>query len=146
MATPPFRDSTISRFVPYLIYMVHSQWAVIHNHSQLGQRPGRLEARSEACSALSLKPKEDYLISLRVSAAAAAAKSHQSCPTLCDPIDSSPTGSSVPGILQARILEWVAISFSSILNYKIGILTCQCNEEEEKKLLGLRSWTRIQVY
>ena len=42
---------------------------------------------------------------------AAAAKSRQSCPTLCDPIDSSPTGSSVPGILQARILEWVAISF-----------------------------------
>ena len=45
-------------------------------------------------------------------AAAAAAKSLQSCPTLCDPIDSSPPGSSVPGILQARILEWVAISFS----------------------------------
>ena len=41
--------------------------------------------------------------------AAAAAKSHQSCPTLCDPIDGSSTGSSVPGILQARILEWVAI-------------------------------------
>ena len=46
-------------------------------------------------------------------AATAAAKSHQSCPTLCDPIDSSPPGSSVPGILQARILEWVAISFSN---------------------------------
>ena len=44
-------------------------------------------------------------------AAAAAAKSLQSCPTLCDPIDSSPPGSPVPGILQARILEWVAISF-----------------------------------
>ena len=44
--------------------------------------------------------------------AAAAAKSLQSCPTLCNPIDSSPLGSSVPGILQARILEWVAISFS----------------------------------
>ena len=44
--------------------------------------------------------------------AAAAAKSLQSCPTLCDPIDGSPPGSSVPGILQARILEWVAISFS----------------------------------
>ena len=41
-------------------------------------------------------------------AAAAAAKSLQSCPTLCDPIDSSPPGSAVPGILQARILEWVA--------------------------------------
>ena len=46
-------------------------------------------------------------------AAAAAAKSLQSCPTLCDPIDSSPLGSSVPGILQTRTLEWVAISFSN---------------------------------
>ena len=43
---------------------------------------------------------------------AAAAKSLQSCPTLCDPIDISPPGTSVPGILQARVLEWVAISFS----------------------------------
>ena len=43
--------------------------------------------------------------------AAAAAKSLQSCPTLCDPIDGSPPGSPVPGILQARTLEWVAISF-----------------------------------
>ena len=46
-------------------------------------------------------------------AAAAAAKSLQSCPTLCDPIGGSPPGSSVHGILQARILEWVAISFSN---------------------------------
>ena len=46
-------------------------------------------------------------------AAATAAKSLQSCPTLCDSIDSSPPGSPVPGILQARTLEWVAISFSS---------------------------------
>jgi len=45
--------------------------------------------------------------------AAAAAKSLQSCPTLCDPIDSSPRGSPDPGILQARTLEWVAISFST---------------------------------
>ena len=45
--------------------------------------------------------------------AAAAAKSLQSCPTLCDPIDSSPPGSSIPGILQARTLEWVATSFSN---------------------------------
>ena len=45
--------------------------------------------------------------------AAAAAKLLQSCPTLCDPIVDSPPGSSVPGILQARILEWVAISFSN---------------------------------
>ena len=45
--------------------------------------------------------------------AAAAAKSLQSCPTLCDPRDGSPPGSPVPGILQARTLEWVAISFSN---------------------------------
>ena len=45
--------------------------------------------------------------------AAAAAKLLQSCPTLCDPIDGSPPGSPVPGILQARTLEWVAISFSN---------------------------------
>ena len=46
-------------------------------------------------------------------AAAAAAKSLQSCPTLCDPIDGSPPGSAIPGILQTRTLEWVAISFSN---------------------------------
>ena len=46
--------------------------------------------------------------------AAAAAKSLQLCSTLCDPIDGSPPGSTVPGILQARTLEWVAISFSSV--------------------------------
>ena len=46
-------------------------------------------------------------------AAAAAAKSRQSCPTLCDPIDGSPPGSPIPGILHARTLEWVAVSFSN---------------------------------
>ena len=51
--------------------------------------------------------------SLKLAAAAATAKSLQSCPTLCDPIDDSPPGSPVPGILQARTLEWVAISFSN---------------------------------
>ena len=52
---------------------------------------------------------------------AAAAKSLQSCPTLCDPIDGSPLGSSVPGILQARILEWVAISFSNAWKWKVKV-------------------------
>jgi len=50
---------------------------------------------------------------LAENAAAAAAKLLQLCPTLCDPIDDSPAGSSVPGILQANTLEWVAISFSN---------------------------------
>ena len=53
------------------------------------------------------------LLKPAAAAAAAAAKSLQSCPTLCDPIDGSPQGSSVLGILQARIQEWVAISFSN---------------------------------
>ena len=54
-------------------------------------------------------------------AAAAAAKSLQLCPTLFDPIDSSPPGSPVPGILQARALEWVAISFSNACKWKVKV-------------------------
>ena len=50
-----------------------------------------------------------------------AAKSLQSCPTLCDPIDGSPPDSSVPGILQARTLEWVAISFSNAWKWKVKV-------------------------
>ena len=53
------------------------------------------------------------VIMYRYAAVIAAAKSLQLCPTLCDPIDSSPPGSPIPGILQARTLEWVAISFSN---------------------------------
>ena len=53
--------------------------------------------------------------------AAAAAKSFQSCPTLCDPIDGSPLGSPVLGILQARTLEWVAISFSNAWKWKVTV-------------------------
>ena len=53
--------------------------------------------------------------------AAAAAKLLQSCPTLCDPIDSIPPGSPVPGILQARTLEWVAISFSNAFKWKVKV-------------------------
>ena len=56
----------------------------------------------------------------------AAAKSLQSCPTLCDPIDGSPPGSSVLGILQARTLEWVAISFSSAWKWKVKVKSLSC--------------------
>ena len=58
--------------------------------------------------------------------AAAAAKSLQSCPTLCDPIDGSPPGSAVPGILQARTLEWVAISFSKAWKWKAKVKSLSC--------------------
>ena len=61
---------------------------------------------------------ENFIIK---NAAAAAAKSLQSCPTLCDPIDSSPPGFPVPGILQARTLEWVAISFSNVWKWKVKV-------------------------
>ena len=65
----------------------------------------------------------DWCLSLRhpaaaAAAAAAAAKSLQSCPTLCDPIDRSPPGFPIPGILQARTLGWVAISFSNAWKWK----------------------------
>ena len=53
--------------------------------------------------------------------AAAAARSLQSCPTLCDPMDCSPPGSPVPGILQARTLEWVAISFSNASKWTVKV-------------------------
>ena len=52
---------------------------------------------------------------------AAAAKLLQSCPTLCDPIDGSPPGSPIPGILKARTLEWVAISFSNAWKWKVKV-------------------------
>ena len=58
---------------------------------------------------------------LRWESFAAAAKSLQSCPTLCDPIDGSPSGSPVPGILQARTQEWVAISFSNAWKWKVKV-------------------------
>ena len=59
--------------------------------------------------------------SLEKGTAAAAAKSLRSCPTLCDPIDGNPPGSPVPGILQARTLEWVAISFSNACKWGVKI-------------------------
>ena len=60
-------------------------------------------------------------MTLCIIAAATAAKSIQSCPTLCDPIDGSPLGFPIPGILQARTLEWVAISFSNAPKWKVKV-------------------------
>ena len=58
--------------------------------------------------------------------AAAAAKLLQSCPTLCDPIDSSPPGSPILGILQARVLEWGAIAFSNAWKWKVKVKSLGC--------------------
>ena len=73
--------------------------------------PTRCISKATFLESLSKKKKKKRAV--RAAAAAAAAKSLQSCLTLCDPIDRSPPGSPVPGILQARTLEWVAISFSN---------------------------------
>ena len=61
-----------------------------------------------------------HSVKIWFSTTAGTAKSFQSCPTLCDPIDSCPPGSPVPGILQARTLEWVAISFSNAWKWKLS--------------------------
>ena len=68
--------------------------------------------------------------------AAAAAKSLQSCPTLCDPLDGSPPGFPVPGILQARTLEWVAISFS--IHVAVAMQLCEYNKNID--LYTLNVW------
>ena len=70
---------------------------------------------------------------MNIAAAAAAVKSLQLCPTLCDPIDGSPPGSPIPGILQARTLEWVAITFSRLMNISchkiLSFLCVQINSD-----------------
>ena len=58
-------------------------------------------------------PRNDLCFEIDFQFSAAAAKSLQTCPTLCDPVDGSPSGSPIPGILQARTLEWFAIAFSN---------------------------------
>ena len=63
----------------------------------------------------------EYYSTIKKNVAAAAAASLQSCPTLCDPRDGSPPGSAIPGILQARILEWVAISFSNAWKWNVKV-------------------------
>ena len=79
--------------------------------------------KAEICIALgcSKSPRDKHSLLDGDLPAAAAAKSLQSCPTLCDPRDGSPPGSPVPGILQARTLEWVAISFSNAWKWKVKV-------------------------
>ena len=64
---------------------------------------------------------QNYFSAVTYLSMSAAAKSLQSCLTLCDPIDGSPPGSPIPGILQARVLEWVAIAFSNAWKWKVKV-------------------------
>ena len=94
--------SKIKRVSPLSFPSPNFEFLLFHSHSRF--------YRESLCL---LKFPLEYL--------SAAAKSLQSCPTLCDPIDGSPTGSSVPEILQAWILEWVAISFSNAWKWKVKV-------------------------
>ena len=86
-----------------------------HVFTFLNWNPAKIRAISVNFCLSFLKVKQDS------AATTAAAKSLQSCPTLCDPIDSSPPGSPVPGILQARTLEWVAVSFSNAWKWRVKV-------------------------
>ena len=89
----------------YIVILVFSLIVSTYSLSHLGKKNAFI---SSLLSLESKMWKRNFPCSI-----SAAAKSLQSCPTLCDPIDSSPPGFPVPGILQARTLEWVAISFSN---------------------------------
>ena len=91
-------------------------WSFSFSISPSSEYPGLISFRMDWLNLLTV---QGTLKSL----AAAAAKSLQSCPTLCDPIDGSPPGSSVPGILQARTLEWVAISFSNAWKWSRSVVS-----------------------
>ena len=92
-------------------------WSVVPNLSH--------PARQNPCSTKTFPCEQAEFPPLHDSAAAAA-KSRQSCPTLCDPIDGSPPGSPEPGILQARTLEWVASSFSNAWKWKVKVKLLSC--------------------
>ena len=100
---------------PFLLSLILTPWQSFMGDlkvSQLAKQKHVSEFQCQYCSRherMDLKLRHDSLIPSML----CYAKSLQSCPTLCDPIDGSPPGSPIPGILQARTLEWVAISFSN---------------------------------
>ena len=107
-------------------------WQIMFHYIQVG-----LFSR---LNAISLVETWFWNIFWHVSAVAAAAKSLQSCPTLCDPIDSSPPGSPIPGILQARTLEWVAISFSNAWDWSRSIVSNSSWSHGPQPTRLLRPW------
>ena len=104
-------EFSLCKYLPWNLYewcCHHSRWT--YKDSSSGSLETKIQTSFSTCL-MSMWHFQYY--------AAAAAKSLQSCPTLCSPIDGSPPHSSVPGILQARTLEWVAISFSNARKWKL---------------------------
>ena len=133
----------------YYLYFIRAEWTIFLDQGQIKKQ--HLKSTFSPCSwtlSKSLKrllklyetlPLETfwriwshvpyiclYTYALTYTSVAAAAKSLQLCPTLCDPIDGSPLGTSVPGILQARTLEWIAISFSNAWKWKVKVKSLSC--------------------
>ena len=133
----------------YYLYFIRAEWTIFLDQGQIKKQ--HLKSTFSPCSwtlSKSLKrllklyetlPLETfwriwshvpyiclYTYALTYTSVAAAAKSLQLCPTLCDPIDGSPLGTSVPGILQARTLEWIAISFSNAWKWKVKVKSFSC--------------------
>ena len=113
----PIDGSTPGSSVPGILQARILEWVAIP--SSPGDLPDPGIPKSPACQVDSLQSEQPGKPH-----AAAAAKSLQSCLTLCDPIDGSPPGSSVPGILQARIMEWVAISSSNACMHAKSLQSC----------------------
>ena len=100
------------------VYMYSPSWSPLLPPSP-SHPSGSSQCTGPECPVSAIEP--GLAICFTHATAAAAAKSLQSCPTLCNPIDGSPPGSPVPGILQARTLEWIAISFSNAWKWKVKV-------------------------
>ena len=108
--------------LPYHNVCTHKKVAKFYNRGHLVAR----EDQKTASPCLSFYICTTEILIEPSSKGDANAKSFQSCPTLCDPIDGSPPGSPIPGILQARTLEWVAISFSNTWKRKVKVKSLSC--------------------
>ena len=100
--------------------LLFETWSTFDGGLQITHAPSFSHYTEQECFIV-LITNGSHTATLKEKSLAAAAKSLQSCPTLCDPIDGSPPGSPVPGILQARTLEWVAISFSNAWKWKVKV-------------------------
>ena len=110
---PPWHPSEITELSTKAGFCSGHFWLQKQTYSQAHQLCTRLQGHI-------LRPSRPLYYITKYTAAAAA-KSLQSCLTLCDPIDGSPPGSPIPRILQARTLEWVAISFSNVWKWKVKV-------------------------